>query len=76
LIDPAIQIEVCGIPNLLWQYCKNFFEFDTGVDGHQQHAAIAIPNVGGMHDGGHQQTLCIDEDVALLAFDLLATIEA
>jgi hypothetical protein len=29
-----------------------------------------------MHDGVHQQTLRIDEDVPLLALDLLATIEA
>src|SRR6516165_355497 len=33
LIDLAIQIEVCGIPNLLWQHCQNLFPFDTGVDG-------------------------------------------
>jgi hypothetical protein len=29
-----------------------------------------------MHDGLHQQALRIDEDVPLLAFDLLAAIEA
>jgi len=29
-----------------------------------------------MHDGFHQQALCVDEDVPLLAFDLLAAIEA
>src|SRR6516165_10920695 len=32
LIDLAIQIEVCGISNLLWQYCKDFLWFDTGID--------------------------------------------
>jgi hypothetical protein len=29
-----------------------------------------------MHDGIHQQALCIDENVAFLASDLLAAIEA
>src|SRR5262245_42966054 len=33
LIDLAIQIEVCGIPNLLRQHCKDFLRFDTGIDG-------------------------------------------
>src|SRR5215472_5970382 len=33
LIDLAIQIEIRGIPNLLWQHCKDFLPFDTGVDG-------------------------------------------
>jgi hypothetical protein len=32
LIDLAIQIEVCGISNLLWQNCKDFLRFDTGID--------------------------------------------
>ncbi len=43
---------------------------------HQQHAAIAILEIGCMHDGIHQQALRIDEDVPLLAFDLLAAIKA
>ncbi len=42
---------------------------------HQQHAAVAILNVGGMHDGLHQQALRIDENVALLALGLLPGIE-
>jgi hypothetical protein len=29
-----------------------------------------------MHDGIHQQALCIDEDVPLLALDLLDAVEA
>src|SRR5215469_13087641 len=33
LIDLAIQVEVCGIPNLLWQHCKDFLRLDTGIDG-------------------------------------------
>jgi hypothetical protein len=33
LIDLAIQIEVCGIPNLLWQHSKDFLRFDAGIDG-------------------------------------------
>ncbi len=43
--------------------------------GHQQHAAVAVLDISGMHDGRHQQALCIDKDVPLLAFDLLATIK-
>jgi hypothetical protein len=41
---------------------------------HQQHAAIAVLDVGRMHDGVHQQALRIDEDVPLLAPDLLARV--
>ena len=41
---------------------------------HQQDATVAILNVGGMHDGVHQEALRINEDMPLLAFDLLACI--
>jgi len=44
--------------------------------GHEQHAAVAILNVGPMHDGVHQQALRVDEDMALFAFDLFARVEA
>ena len=43
---------------------------------HQQRAAVAVLDVGGVHDGMHQQALRIDEDVPLLALDLLACIVA
>ena len=43
---------------------------------HHQHAAIAVLDVGSMHDGVDQQALRIDEDVAFLALDLLASIVA
>ena len=43
---------------------------------HQQRAAVAVLDVGGVDDRVHQQALRIDEDVALLAFDLLAGIVA
>ena len=43
---------------------------------HQQRAAVAVLNVGGMHDRVHQEALRIDKDVALLALDLLARIVA
>src|SRR5215831_530477 len=33
LIDLASQIEVCSLPNLLWQDCKDLLRFDTGIDG-------------------------------------------
>ena len=41
---------------------------------HEQRAAVAILNVGGVHDGVHQQALRVDEDMAFLALDLLARI--
>ena len=44
--------------------------------GHEKHAAIAILDVRGMHDGMHQEALRIDENMPLLAFDLLARIVA
>ncbi len=43
---------------------------------HHQHAAVAILDIGRRDDGAHRQTLRIDEDVPLLAFDLLPAIEA
>ena len=44
--------------------------------GHHQHAAIAVLDVGGVHDSVQQQSLCIDEEMALLAFDLFTSVEA
>jgi len=44
--------------------------------GHHELAAIAVLNVGGMHDGVHQEALRVDENVPLLALDLLARIVA
>ncbi len=38
--------------------------------------AVAVLNVGRMHDNAQQQTEGVDEDVALAARDLLARIEA
>ena len=43
---------------------------------HHPHAAIAILHLGWMHEGVQQQALGVYEDMALLAFDLLARIEA
>jgi hypothetical protein len=43
---------------------------------HQQHATIAVLHVGGVDDGLHQQALGVDQDVPLLAFDLLARVVA
>jgi hypothetical protein len=43
---------------------------------HDEYAAVAILNVGGMNDGMNQQALRIDENVALLALDFLARIIA
>jgi hypothetical protein len=43
---------------------------------HHQHAAVAVLEVGGMHEGMEQQTLRVHQEVALLARDLLARIKA
>ena len=53
---------------------KKGIEAEQG--GHEKHAAIAILDVRGMHDGVHQEALRVDENVPLLAFDLLARIVA
>ena len=39
---------------------------------HHQHTAIAVLHVSRMHHGLYRQALAADQDVALLAFDLLA----
>src|SRR5208337_2075493 len=43
---------------------------------HQRRAAVAVLDVGGVDDRVHQQTLPVDQDVALLAVDLLARVVA
>jgi hypothetical protein len=44
--------------------------------GHHQHPAIAILQGGRMNDGVQDQTLRVYQEMALLAFDLLASVEA
>ena len=43
---------------------------------HDEYAAVAILNVSGMNDGMNQQALRIDENVPLLALDLLSRVVA
>ena len=43
---------------------------------HQQDTAVAVLDVGRMDDGVQQQPLGIYQDMALLAFDLLARVKA
>ena len=43
--------------------------------GHQHRAAVAILNIGGVHDCLQHQPLRIDQDVSLLAPDLLAGVK-
>ena len=43
---------------------------------HQQRPAVAVLDIGGMHDCVHQQALRIDKNVPLLALDLLACVVA
>ena len=51
---------------------KERIEAEQGC--HEQRAAVAVLNVGGVHDGVHQEALRIDENVPLLALDLLARV--
>jgi hypothetical protein len=44
--------------------------------GEQQNAAVAVLNIGGMHDGMQDQAERVDQDMALLAVDLLARVIA
>ena len=41
-----------------------------------QRAPVAVLHVGGMNERVHQETLRVDEDVALLALDLFARVVA
>jgi len=43
---------------------------------HHQHAAITVLQGGRMDDGVQDQTLRVYKEMALLAFDLLASVEA
>ena len=43
---------------------------------HQQHAAVAVLDAGGVDDRLHQQALGVDKDMTLLALDLLAGVVA
>ncbi len=43
---------------------------------HDQNAAIAILNIGGMDDGVQEQAQCVYKNMPLLALDLLARIIA
>ena len=43
---------------------------------HDECAAVAILNISGMNDSMHQQALGIDENVPLLALDLLSRVVA
>jgi hypothetical protein len=47
---------------------------DAEERGQQQDAAVAILNIGGMHDRVQQQTQRVYKNVPLLAFDLLSRI--
>jgi hypothetical protein len=43
---------------------------------HHQDTTVSVLNIGRMYDGVHQQALSIYKDMALLAFDLLASVKA
>src|SRR3954451_16513516 len=49
---------------------------ETKQRRHHPHPAITVLHISGMHQGVHQQTLRINEEVALLAFDFLTRVVA
>ena len=67
VLEPCASISAIGV-----ELEKEGIEAEQG--GHEEHATIAILDVRGMHDGVHQQALRVDENVPLLALDLLARI--
>lgn len=52
------------------------FQQKKAQRGDQQHAAVAVLYVGRVHCSEHLQALRIDDDVALLALDVLARVIA
>src|SRR3954468_21781275 len=44
--------------------------------GHDHHATVTVLHIGCLHEGVHQQALCVDQDMALLPPDLLARVVA
>ena len=47
---------------------------ETEQGRQQQHAATKIPNVGGTHQRARQQAQPVDDDMTLLAIDLLSSV--
>ena len=58
------------------QYGTPFFTTNLTYSAIKQHAAVTILHIGRMYDRLHQQALRVDQNVSLLAFDLLARIVA
>ena len=72
---PQSVLKACALISAIGvELQKKGIETEQGC--HQEHAAVAILDVGGMHDGVHQKALRVDENVALLTLDLLARIVA
>ena len=62
----------CKLRSLISAIGKSVFKRETSEQGrHDENAAVAILNVGRMNDGVEQQAERIDENVPLLALDLL-----
>ena len=55
---------------------KEFLRKAAEQGSEDQNAAIAVLDIGWMHDGVQQQAYRVDKDVALLTFDLLTRILA
>ena len=55
---------------------EKFSEERKQTEQRRQHesAAVAILDISGVYDGVHQQAVRIDENVPLLAFDLLSRV--
>ena len=71
--QPVLELRplVAGVGVKLYQERKH----SEQRAAHEQHAAVAILDIGRMYDGVHQQALRVDEDMPLFAVDLLAPIE-
>jgi hypothetical protein len=65
---PQGVLEVCALISTIGvEFKQKGIKAEQGC--HQQRAAIAILDIGGMHDGVHQEALRIDENVPLLPLD-------
>jgi hypothetical protein len=73
-VGNAIQEERPGIGAVCEQLAQERELSEQG--GQQQHTAVAVLNVGGSDQGVQQQTELVDQNMAFLALDQLAGVEA
>jgi hypothetical protein len=73
-VSNAIQEDRPGIGAVCEQLAQEWELSEQG--GQQQHAAVAVLNVGGSDQGVEQKTELVDQNVTLLALDQLAGVKA